>query len=136
MKQYVYDFYGENELEEVIDRFRQERREKAGLFITLYHESNDLEKVKESIQTLRKAFPQSAIAGMSASGGIKDGRMVLGKSVVAFLSFEDTEVSVHCYDISSMTPRRGRGKGAGKLQRYQKSGRGGSIYHPFHGERG
>ena len=69
MKQYVYDFYGENELEEVIDRFRQERREKAGLFITLYHESNDLEKVKESIQTLRKAFPQSAIAGMSASGG-------------------------------------------------------------------
>lgn len=104
MKQYVYDFYGENELEEVIDRFRQERREKAGLFITLYHESNDLEKVKESIQTLRKAFPQSAIAGMSASGGIKDGRMVLGKSVVAFLSFEDTEVSVHCYDISSMTP--------------------------------
>ena len=35
MKQYVYDFYGENELEEVIDRFRQERREKAGLFITL-----------------------------------------------------------------------------------------------------
>lgn len=27
MKQYVYDFYGENELEEVIDRFRQERRE-------------------------------------------------------------------------------------------------------------
>lgn len=104
MKQYVYDFYGENELEEVIDRFRQERREKAGLFITLYHESNDLEKVKESIQTLRKAFPQSAIAGMSASGGIKDGRMVLGKSVLAFLSFEDTEVSVHCYDISSMTP--------------------------------
>ena len=90
MKQYVYDFYGENELEEVIDRFRQERREKAGLFITLYHESNDLEKVKESIQTLRKAFPQSAIAGMSASGGIKDGRMVLGKSVLAFLSFEDT----------------------------------------------
>lgn len=104
MKQYVYDFYGENELEEVIDRFRQERREKAGLFITLYHESNDLEKVKESIQTLRKAFPQSAIAGMSASGGIKDGRMVLGKSVLAFLSFEDTEVSVYCYDISSMTP--------------------------------
>lgn len=35
MKQYVYDFYGENELEEVIDRFSQERREKAGLFITL-----------------------------------------------------------------------------------------------------
>lgn len=63
-----------------------------------------MEKVKESIQTLRKAFPQSAIAGMSASGGIKDGRMVLGKSVLAFLSFEDTEVSVHCYDISSMTP--------------------------------
>lgn len=30
--------------------------------------------------------------------------MVLGKSVLAFLSFEDTEVSVHCYDISSMTP--------------------------------
>lgn len=48
MKQYVYDFYGENELEEVIDRFRQERREKAGLFITLYHESNDLEKLRRA----------------------------------------------------------------------------------------
>lgn len=105
MKQYVYDFYGENGLEEVIDRFRQERREKAGLFITLYHESNDLEKVEESIQTLRQAFPQAAIAGMSASGGVRNGRMVLGKSVIAFLSFEDTEVSVHCYDISGLTPR-------------------------------
>ncbi len=33
MKQYVYDFYGENELEEVIDRFRQERRERRGFLL-------------------------------------------------------------------------------------------------------
>ncbi len=36
--QFIVTLPSENELEEVIDRFRQERREKAGLFITLYHE--------------------------------------------------------------------------------------------------
>lgn len=41
---------------------------------------------------------------MSSSGGIMDGHMVIGHTVVSFSAFQDTEVNVFSYDISAMTP--------------------------------
>ena len=72
--------------------------------ISIFHASNDRKIIAEDLALLKEAFPEAEMAGMSASGGIMNGHMVLGRSVVSFSAFQDTEGKVFSYDISAMTP--------------------------------
>lgn len=105
MNQYVYEVEEGKGLSEVISRFQRARKkEDRHLLISIFHASNDRKIIAEDLALLKEAFPGAEMAGMSSSGGIMNGHMVLGRSVVSFSAFQDTEVKVFSYDISSMTP--------------------------------
>lgn len=107
MNQYVYEVEEGKGLSEVISRFQRARKkEDRHLLISIFHASNDRRIIAEDLSLLKKAFPEAEIAGMSSSGGIMDGHMVIGHTVVSFSAFEDTEVKVFTYDISAMTPAK------------------------------
>lgn len=105
MNQYVYEVEEGKGLSEVISRFQRARKkEDRHLLISIFHGSNDRKIIAEDLALLKEAFPGAEMAGMSSSGGIMNGHMVLGRSVVSFSAFQDTEVKVFSYDISAMTP--------------------------------
>lgn len=105
MNQYVYEVEEGKGIAEVISHFQHARlKEDRYLLISIFHASNDMDRVKEDIGLLKKAFPKAEVAGMCSSGGIMDGHMVIGRTVVSFSAFHDTEVKVFSYDISAMTP--------------------------------
>lgn len=105
MNQYVYEVEEGKGLSEVISRFQRARKkEDRHLLISIFHASNDRKIIAEDLALLKEAFPGAEMAGMSSSGGIMNGHMVLGRSVVSFSAFQDTEVKVFSYDISAMTP--------------------------------
>lgn len=95
MNQYVYEVEEGKGLSEVISRFQRARKkEDRHLLISIFHASNDRKIIAEDLALLKKAFPEAKMAGMSSSGGIMDGHMVIGHTVVSFSAFEDTEVKV------------------------------------------
>lgn len=105
MNQYVYEVEEGKGLSEVISQFQHVRKkEDRHLLISIFHGSNDRKIIAEDLALLKEAFPEAEMAGMSSSGGIMNGHMVLGRSVVSFSAFQDTEVKVFSYDISAMTP--------------------------------
>lgn len=105
MNQYVYEVEEGKGLSEVISQFQRARKkEDRHLLISIFHRSNDRKIIAEDLALLKEAFPGAEMAGMSSSGGIMNGHMVLGRSVVSFSAFQDTEVKVFSYDISAMTP--------------------------------
>ena len=105
MNQYVYEVEEGKGLSEVISQFQRARKkEDRHLLISIFHVSNDRRIIAEDLSLLKEAFPGAEMAGMSSSGGIMDGHMVIGHTVVSFSAFEDTEVKVFTYDISTMTP--------------------------------
>lgn len=107
MNQYVYEVEEGKGLSEVISRFQRARKkEDRHLLISIFHASNDRKIIAEDLALLKEAFPGAEMAGMSSSGGIMDGHMVIGHTVVSFSAFEDTEVKVFTYDISAMTPAK------------------------------
>lgn len=107
MNQYVYEVEEGKGLSEVISQFQRARKkEDRHLLISIFHGSNDRKIIAEDLALLKEAFPGAEIAGMSSSGGIMDGHMVIGHTVVSFSAFEDTEVKVFTYDISAMTPAK------------------------------
>lgn len=107
MNQYVYEVEEGKGFSEVISQFQHVRKkEDRHLLISIFHGSNDRKIIAEDLALLKEAFPGAEIAGMSSSGGIMDGHMVIGHTVVSFSAFEDTEVKVFTYDISAMTPAK------------------------------
>lgn len=107
MNQYVYEVEEGKGLSEVISRFQHARKkEDRHLLISIFHASNDRKIIAEDLALLKEAFPGAEMAGMSSSGGIMDGHMVIGHTVVSFSAFEDTEIKVFTYDISAMTPAK------------------------------
>lgn len=52
---------------------------------------------------LSKAFPRAAIAGLTTAGGIEDGQMNTGKTILSFMAFDESPVEVLHYNMKDMS---------------------------------
>ncbi len=74
------------------------------MLITLFTHWNDKETIVSLVKSFRVAFPEAEIAGMTTSGGIADGRVLLRQTVVSMQYFESSGASVCLYDFSKESP--------------------------------
>lgn len=51
---------------------------------------------------LSKAFPRAAIAGLTTAGGIEDGQMNTGKTILSFMAFDESPVEVLHYNMKDL----------------------------------
>ena len=102
MEQYNYELESPEILEKAIGAMKEREKKGGNLLILLFHGSNEPEIIARDAEKLSRAFPKAAISGMSCSGGIRDGHQVLGLTVVSFLFFEKTKVSVFAFNLNQM----------------------------------
>ncbi len=73
------------------------------MLITIFTHWNDTDRIRSMVDAFRAAFPMAEIAGMTTSGGVAGGRVVLRQTVVSLQYFENSEAQVLLYDFSKRT---------------------------------
>lgn len=99
MKQLVFNIENQNELTGCIDNFKKECPDHySSLLVSLFTHWNDPAVIRELMTTIKKHLPQAQIVGMTSSGGIVDGGLVLHSTVVNFMVFNDTWLKIFSFD--------------------------------------
>ena len=70
------------------------------LLITIFTHWNELAAIREMAGAFRAAFPTAEIAGMTTSGGIQGGHVLLRQTVVSMQYFTSSQVQALLYDFS------------------------------------
>lgn len=72
------------------------------LSISIFTHWNDLALIQAMTDGLSKAFPRAAIAGLTTAGGIEDGQMNTGKTILSFMAFDESPVEVLHYNMKDL----------------------------------
>lgn len=73
------------------------------LSISIFTHWNDPALIQAMTDGLSKAFPRAAIAGLTTAGGIEDGQMNTGKTILSFMAFDESPVEVLHYNMKDMS---------------------------------
>ena len=72
------------------------------LSISIFTHWNDPALIQAMTDGLSKAFPRAAIAGLTTAGGIEDGQMNTGKTILSFMAFDESPVEVLHYNMKDL----------------------------------
>lgn len=72
------------------------------LSISIFTHWNDPTLIQAMTDGLSKAFPRAAIAGLTTAGGIEDGQMNTGKTILSFMAFDESPVEVLHYNMKDL----------------------------------
>lgn len=72
------------------------------LSISIFTHWNDPALIQAMTDGLSKAFPSAAIAGLTTAGGIEDGQMNTGKTILSFMAFDESPVEVLHYNMKDL----------------------------------
>lgn len=72
------------------------------LSISIFTHWNDPTLIQAMTDGLSKAFPRAAIAGLTTAGGIEDGQMNTGKTILSFMAFDESPVEVLHYNMRDL----------------------------------
>ena len=72
------------------------------LSISIFTHWNDPALIQAMTDGLSKAFPRAAIAGLTTAGGIEDGQMNTGNTIVSFMAFDESPVEVLHYNMKDL----------------------------------
>lgn len=72
------------------------------LSISIFTHWNDPALIQAMTDGLSKAFPRAAIAGLTTAGGIEDGQMNTGKTLLSFMAFDESPVEVLHYNMKDL----------------------------------
>ena len=72
------------------------------LSISIFTHLNDPALIQAMTDGLSKAFPRAAIAGLTTAGGIEDGQMNTGKTILSFMAFDESPVEVLHYNMKDL----------------------------------
>lgn len=72
------------------------------LSISIFTHWNDPALIQAMTDGLSKAFPRAAIAGLTTAGGIEDGQMNTGKTILSFMAFDESPVEVPHYNMKDL----------------------------------
>lgn len=72
------------------------------LSISIFTHWNDPALIQAMTDGLSKAFPRAAIAGLTIAGGIEDGQMNTGKTILSFMAFDESPVEVLHYNMKDL----------------------------------
>lgn len=72
------------------------------LSISIFAHWNDPALIQAMTVGLSKAFPRAAIAGLTTAGGIEDGQMSTGKTILSFMAFDESPVEVLHYNMKDL----------------------------------
>lgn len=72
------------------------------LSISIFTQWNDPALIQAMTDGLSKAFPRAAIAGLTTAGGIEDGQMNTGKTILSFMAFDESPVEVLHYNMKDL----------------------------------
>ena len=72
------------------------------LSISIFTHWNDPALIQAMTDGLSKAFPRAAIAGLTTAGGIEDGQMNTGKTILSFIAFDESPVEVLHYNMKDL----------------------------------
>lgn len=72
------------------------------LSISIFTHWNDPALIQAMTDALSKAFPRAAIAGLTTAGGIEDGQMNTGKTILSFMAFDESPVEVLHYNMKDL----------------------------------
>lgn len=72
------------------------------LSISIFAHWNDPALIQAMTDGLSKAFPRAAIAGLTTAGGIEDGQMNTGKTILSFMAFDESPVEVLHYNMKDL----------------------------------
>lgn len=72
------------------------------LSISIFTHWNDPALIQAMTDGLSKAFPRAAIAGLTTTGGIEDGQMNTGKTILSFMAFDESPVEVLHYNMKDL----------------------------------
>lgn len=79
--------------------------EQTNLLVSVFTHWAKYEIIDELLHKIRAKLPTATVVGTTASGGIKDGELCLGQTVLTFMSFRDTTVRVFAYDGNEAIPQ-------------------------------
>lgn len=72
------------------------------LSISIFTHWNDPALIQAMTDGLSKAFPRAAIAGLTTAGGIEDGQMNTGKTILSFMAYDESPVEVLHYNMKDL----------------------------------
>lgn len=72
------------------------------LSISIFTHWNDPALIQAMTDGLSKAFSRAAIAGLTTAGGIEDGQMNTGKTILSFMAFDESPVEVLHYNMKDL----------------------------------
>lgn len=72
------------------------------LSISIFTHWNDPALIQAMTDGLSKAFPRASIAGLTTAGGIEDGQMNTGKTILSFMAFDESPVEVLHYNMKDL----------------------------------
>lgn len=91
------------ELSGCIKAFQEAHPTPAPYFsISIFTHWNDPALIQAMTDGLSKAFPRAAIAGLTTAGGIEDGQMNTGKTILSFMAFDESPVEVLHYNMKDL----------------------------------
>lgn len=102
MKQYNYGLKNKEIFDRAISEMKERQKEGGNLLILLFHGSDDPAFIEKDLDRLADAFPGVPLCGETSSGGILDGHQAEGVSILSFLFFEKTEISLSAFEIDPM----------------------------------
>ena len=98
MKQFVYSIEQEDELGSCIASFKKECPDRySSLLVTVFTHWDDPNVIERLMATITSALPQAQIAGMTTSGGINDGHLEMRRTIVSFMTFDDTWIKIFSF---------------------------------------
>ena len=98
MKQFVYSFEQEAELNDIIAAFKKDCPQTfSSLLVTVFTHWDDANVIERLTKKISAELPQAQIAGMTTSGGINDGHLEIYRTIITFMVFNDTWLKVFTF---------------------------------------